>query len=201
MDCMTEQDDTQPIWARLTGESNAWFHRFLLYRNMSAVERSLLGAYNIYQLRANKSRGKPYSDVSGAWKEAFAKYDWKFRAEQHDAHLQAEQEERQRILFEFEQQEIERILTSDYATMHRRIEALAKMAHTIEASFNDPETQEVNPKWLYPDKIREWRGCLDDIAKELGQRIKKQEVTGKDGGAIEYLVDWGGGAIESENEE
>ena len=34
-------------------------------------------------------------------------------------------------------------------------------------------------------EVVQYRGVLDDIAKEVGQRVQRQEITGKDGGAIE----------------
>lgn len=37
-------------------------------------------------------------------------------------------------------------------------------------------------------EIAEYRATLDDIARELGQRITKQELTGKNGGPIEHNV-------------
>lgn len=188
-----QEENVKPIYERLDNEPSAWFSRFLVYRNMQ--NRSLLGAYKLFQAR--KGTEKHYKQVPGAWKEASEKYDWKFRAELYDDHIQAEIAERQRILFEAEQAEIERILTTDYAQKHKRIAGLARMAHIIENSFI--EDGEINYKFLNPDKVREYRGCLDDIAKELGERVKKSEVTGKDGGPLEFVTDWGGGIIEEED--
>lgn len=91
--------------------------------------------------------------------------------------LQAERTKREAALAKAEQAEIERILTSGYALMHRRVEALDRMVHEIEKSWHHPdEPEKLVYQWMSPEKIKEWRGCLDDIAKELGQRIKKQEI-------------------------
>lgn len=38
-------------------------------------------------------------------------------------------------------------------------------------------------------EVRELRGVLEDIASEVGDRIKKQEITGKDGAPIPFDLD------------
>ena len=41
-------------------------------------------------------------------------------------------------------------------------------------------------------EVDAYRGILDDIAKELGHRVQKQEVSGPDGNAlvVQYVNDW-----------
>lgn len=91
--------------------------------------------------------------------------------------IQAERKRREEELAQAEQAEIERILTTGYAAIHNRVKDLDRMAHLIEQSWHEaPDSEKIVFQWVTPDKIREWRGCLDDIAKELGQRIKKQEM-------------------------
>lgn len=193
---------TQPIYERQPDEPARWYARFLLYRGMGAG-RSLLGC--VHREEAEKSGEKRSKKVPGSWDDAFERWHWKARAEAYDADQQAQAEERRRVLLEIEQAEIERILTTGYALMHKRIEGLSKMAELVELSFleKDKETNEakINFAWVTPDKIREYRGCLDDIAKELGHRIKKSELTGKDGGPLLFQTEWGGGAIEDEKDE
>lgn len=218
---MPDETDVQPIWERLEGEPNNWYARFLLYRNMKATDRSLLAAVNEWLVlkkideisalplsaqekselfRDIEGQIRAYKNAPGAWRRSAEKYDWKFRAEQYDAHLQAEQEKRQQVLREVEAAEIERIMTTGYAAKHKRIEALASMADLIKLSFLSEEDNKVNFAWVTPDKIREFRGCMDDIAKELGDRVNKKELTGKDGGPIAFTTEWGGGALASDEE-
>lgn len=180
-------------WDRQPKELAIWHRRFLGYRDMGP-ERSMLGFYNRYS-------AKPARNVPGAWKQAAERDNWQARAEAYDAMLYAEKERRASILRQIEEQEIQRILTTDYATKHERIKALAKMAHTVEKSFIDADTQEVTYKFMTPDKLREWRGMLDDIAKELGDRTIKKELTGKDGGPIEIETVWGGGILDEDDGE
>jgi hypothetical protein len=39
-------------------------------------------------------------------------------------------------------------------------------------------------------EVQQYRGVLDDIAKEVGDRTQKTELTGADGGAINIIVNW-----------
>jgi hypothetical protein len=94
-----------------------------------------------------------------------------------DPLIQAEKKRREDELAAQEQAEIQRILTTGYAAIHNRVKDLDRMAHLIEQSWhNTQEPEKIVWQWMTPDKLREWRGMLDDIAKELGQRVKKQEI-------------------------
>lgn len=194
--------EIQPIWNRQPDEPAPWFARFLVFRGCKPASGRLHDAYVSYMSQAGKSLKKPSQevDVPGAWKEKADKWQWKKRAEAYDAMLQAEAEERAARLRELEAAEIERVMTSGYALLHNRVSGLDAMARLIEKSWLDENAEAgVNFKWLSPDKIREYRGCLDDIAKELGARTKKTELSGKDGGPIEFLTDWGGGVIDNQD--
>lgn len=180
---MNEHLPVQPIWERQPEEPSLWFARFLLYRNEKPARRELLEAARIYQAQASKGPYKPYKHTPGAWKVQAEQWNWKDRAEAYDKARQAEQEAREAAYREYEAAERERILTTGYALMEKRIEELSSVVDLIKGSFK--LDGEIAYQWVTPDKIRELRGCLDDIAKELGHRVKKTEVTGKDGGAIE----------------
>lgn len=98
--------------------------------------------------------------------------------------FQAELERRQTAIREAaeaaEKAEIERIMTTGYAAVHNRVQALDRMAQTIEKSWQDPSNPEkIVFQWMRADRIKEWRGCLEDIAAELSQRIRvtKSDVT------------------------
>lgn len=100
-----------------------------------------------------------------------------------DSLVQAELERLRTAAREAEEREIERIMTTGYAAVHERVKGLDAMARLLEKSWYDPERSEkIVFQWLTPDKVREWRGCLDDIARELGERVKqvKQENTNPD---------------------
>ena len=159
MDGQQEQD----TWERLPEENSLWYGRFLLFRDMGP-SRSLLGT--VHAEEAKKRKEKQSFSPPGAWSVAAKQWNWKERAEAWDAYIQR-----------LNEAEIQRALTEGYAAIHERVKALNKMARLIEQSYADPaDEQKTIFPWLTPDKIREWRGCLDDIAKELGHRVKKQEV-------------------------
>lgn len=75
-----------------------------------------------------------------------------------------------------EQAELDRILSSGYAVMERRVEALNKLARHMEEPYVQQETGKTYHLRNSPDHVREWRGLLDDIASELGQRVKKTKT-------------------------
>lgn len=93
-----------------------------------------------------------------------------------DLLFQAERTRREAALQQEEQAAIERILTTGYAAVHERVKALDHMARELEKPYTSQETGRVYELRNSPEHVREWRGCLDDIAKELGQRVKRQEI-------------------------
>lgn len=125
-----------------------------------------------------------------------AQYQWVTRAAEWDA-------EQERIREEARQVEIAKVMSEGYAATHNRIKALNKLA---EKQWED--LQERDLVWLPDvksigsgefaervDLIRfnaalsaEFRASLDDIAKEVGARVKKQEITARIGKIeIEYV--------------
>jgi hypothetical protein len=117
-----------------------------------------------------------------------------------DPVFQAERQRRESALAEAEQQAIQRILTEGYALMHRRVEALKALSLKLEAYLVEESkvwlpdakiigtgesAERVNLIQFNDALIREYRATFDDIAKELGQRIKKQEI--EHGGLVEVL--------------
>lgn len=184
-------DLIEPIYERQAGETAKNFACFLLYRNTSPLERSMLKSWNDYTSKTSKGRKGPYNDTPTAYRKIVHEFQWIERAKAYDDMLRKEQEENASKLRQIEQDEREKILTSGYALLHKRIEALDKMASIIEDTMRD-DKKNIVAQWVTPDKVREYRGCLDDIAKELGERQKtKLEISGKDGGVIEIHTQWG----------
>ena len=101
-----------------------------------------------------------------------------------DPTFKAEKARREAELQQAEQAEIERILTSGYAAIHNRVQSLDKLAREMEAEYTSVKGKKYGLR-NSPDHIREWRGLLDDIAKELGQRVKKTEI--EHSGLVELL--------------
>lgn len=90
-------------------------------------------------------------------------------------HIQAERTRLETELREAEEREITRIMTTGYAAVHERVKALDALAREMEQPYKGVKGQEYGLR-NSPDHVREWRGILDDIAKETGGRVKKQEI-------------------------
>jgi hypothetical protein len=78
-------DFTRIDWNRQKGESNLWYGRFLVYRNMGS-ERQPLACFRLY-LRQNGEYTKAEKAKSwpGSWDRALIQYNWRDRAEAFDA--------------------------------------------------------------------------------------------------------------------
>jgi hypothetical protein len=114
----------------------------------------------------------------------------------NDPVFQEERKRRESELAKLEQEEITRILTSGYALMHKRVEALDKLSKKLEAYLEDETKiwladvkavglERVDLLTFNSDLIKEYRATFDDLAKELGQRVKKQEI--EHSGLVELL--------------
>lgn len=189
--------ENQHPWHRMEGEPGNWYARFLAFRDMGAARR---GLYQTYVEEAKRNQKKPSGCSPGAWSNASDKWQWQKRADAYDAHMRIEDEAKSERLRNLEEEEEARLLSTGYARSARRVEQLSLLYDELKASYRNQDTGEIVYPWLNPDKVREMRGCLDDIAKEVGERIKKAELTGKDGGAIAFVCEWGG-ALSDETEE
>jgi len=105
--------------------------------------------------------------------------------------FQEERKRREAELSKFEQEEITRILTSGYALMHRRVEALDRLAKKLEAYMEDehniwlpdvksigtgPTAERVDLVTFNDRLLSEYRATFADLASELGQRVKKTDI-------------------------
>jgi transposase len=104
-----------------------------------------------------------------------------------DPVFQAERKRRETAVSETEQAEINKILTSGYALIHKRVEALDKLATLLQEEVFDESKrwlldvkavgfERVDLKQFNGDLIKEYRATFADLAAELGQRVKKQEI-------------------------
>lgn len=193
----------QAAWDQQEGEKSTEYHKFLLFRDMPAQDRSILGAYKLALEKSEKKREKarPPRTFPSSWRDCADKWQWLKRADAYDAWMLAEAQAKAERLKQLEEEEEAKILSTGYARKARRVEQLSILYDDLKASYHEVEKKEqIVYQWLTPDKAREMRGCLDDIAKELGERVKKAELTGKDGGAMEFVCEWGSGVIEGEEQ-
>lgn len=97
------------------------------------------------------------------------------------------------------------IMEQGYALAHERVQVLKELAEKLRAELvdggrlwvDDVKTvgrgegaREVPIERFNAAEVEQLRGLLDDIAKEKSERVKRQELMGKDGGPIE--VDYAG---------
>jgi hypothetical protein len=118
-------------------------------------------------------------------------------------HIQAERKRLEDELCQAEEAEITRIMTTGYAATHERVKALDYQAREMEKPYVSQETGNEYHLRNSPEHMKEWRGLLDDIAKETGGRASARggKLSLKSDGPVEFVTEWGGGALEDEDSE
>lgn len=175
-------------WDRQPSEPLLWYRRFTALRLMSPV-RSIAA---VYQQESNNDE-KVRSNAPGRWYEVARRWNWEARCTAFDEHQTLELEAQLAA-------EKKKVLSEGYALVHERVKTLNVLAKKLVADIakgkmyrNDvrsigtgKDARQVNVELFEEGVIRELRACLDDIAKELGERVRvsKQEITGKDGAPL-----------------
>lgn len=173
-------DRTRKLWDQLPEESDLWYGRFRAYLLMG-TKRSIV---DVFHQELEENGGDWRDEAHGSWYEYAKKYKWEERVKAYDKQWIIEQD---KIIA----QEKEKVLRTGYALMHKRIEALNKIAdkmvkwadeddkmwliktQSISNENFSKQTEEVifnAPMLTMIDKY------FDSIAKEKGERVKKQEL-------------------------
>jgi phosphoribosylformimino-5-aminoimidazole carboxamide ribonucleotide (ProFAR) isomerase len=76
----------EEIWSQQSGEPDIWYSRFQQYMLMPG-KRSLLALCNDQR---DKKGAKKINSISGAWTDAYNKFEWKKRSQAWDAHKREE---------------------------------------------------------------------------------------------------------------
>lgn len=180
MDDMHVTNEERKPWEQMEGESDLWYGRFRSYLLMG-FKRSVNAAFTE---ESKKIQENLRANAGPDWYKAEKEWNWKERARLYDKY---QRDEEDKIIA----QERDKVLRSGFALDYKRIEALNKLAdkmvqwadeedkiwliktqsisgenfskHTEETVFNAPMLTMI-------DKY------LDSIAKEKGERVKKQEV-------------------------
>ena len=108
----------------------------------------------------------------GAWS---TRYAWQARAEEYDTELEARKNA-----------EAEAVMSEGLALPYERVRMLKEMAadlQPLQIRAGIKRGEEI--KIIDPAVVAQLRGTLDDLAKETGGRVKKQEVSGPGGGPME----------------
>lgn len=157
--------------------------------------RNLRELIDQYQLKSTRIKGfKPPTLSYGTIKAWSTSFDWASRATIYDANFEALKNEERQKVFANE-------LVSDFG----RVRKLLELAEFLEAQLYEQDddgnfynvwnpdvkgvgqgldAQIVDIEKFNPAIIQQYRETLADIAKEVGGRVAKQEVTGANGGAI-----------------
>jgi hypothetical protein len=178
--------EIQP-WDRQPNESLLWYRRFTAYRLMTPVRKIPL-VFQQEQQTKEENRGKQRTEPPGVWWEVAKKWKWNERVATWDK-CQAEELEREIAAEE------KKILREEYALRHKRIEELNRIVKKLIGYLEDenniwlPDVKAIGtgPNARQVDLIRfndaifsEIRAHFDDIAKEKGERVKKQELSVKE---------------------
>ena len=157
--------------------------------------RSLRGLLEQY---AKSDQQSPPTRYMGTLKKWSANYGWQERAAAYDAGLEAEKNAR-----------AAEIMQSGLAVAHERVVKLKELAEFLDKQMYEvgadglyhnvwlpdvkqigsgPDAERVDIERFNAPIIEQYRGTLDDLAKETGGRKQQHEVTGKDGGPIHVIA-------------
>lgn len=197
-------------WEQYDDEPTLWHGRFVKFLRLGS-KRSVNA---VYAKETKQKQVKPSTNIGPEWYEAAKQWNWAKRAKDYDEYQRAEED---RII----EEERDKVLRSGFALQHKRIELLDKLSRKLIRYTNDeekiwiPETKTITTT-QGKDKSQEQivekivfnaplfqqiRNYQADIAAEMGERVKKQELTGKDGGSMEFEIELVGNRPEDEESE
>jgi hypothetical protein len=155
----------------------------------------------LFQRYAEISTDTPPTRSKNTLRVWHLKFDWSNRADEYDAEIEAQKS------FQAEARRNE-ILNTGLALAHERVAALKEVADFLKGEIDEGGDERRPNVWLPDVKqvgggkdaervdierfngslLEQFRGTLDDLAKETGGRIRRDEVTGKDGKPIQQEI-------------
>jgi len=162
-------------WDLQPGESPLWFDRFTQFR-LLGPHRSLAKVYRLSRLREH-GKVVERDNAPSLWNARAKEWKWRERASAWDAYT-----------LELVEEQAHNVYNSGLSLVHERVTKLQQLAQKMENYLLDSRTTR-----LSPHLIEQYRGTLDDIAKELGQRVKETRLTGPGGGPVAITTSWGRG--------
>lgn len=180
------------VWDRTENEPNRWFRRFEQFR-LFGSNRSIEVAYRLDCEAKDREIKRP----SKLWYRIADQWHWRERAEAWDQYLSDKASKDAEAL------RLE-ILSTGYAQRHKRVKALNELAELLLGEINNEDK-----RWLPDVKsigsgenaervdivrfnsalIEQARKTLDDLAAELGERVRGLEISGKDGKPLLPIAD------------
>jgi hypothetical protein len=194
-------DEERKIWEQEEGESTLWYGRFVKFMRLGT--RRSINAVFAKEQRANakvtrNNEKQRELNAPGEWYDIKKVWKWDERARAYDEYQRAEED---RIIAE----ERDKIMRSGFALQHKRIQLLDRLSRKLVKMTDDeekiwiPETRTTimgedrstvvekvtfnAPLFTTIDKFQ------DSIAKEMGERVKKKDITVTEMPANVYLTD------------
>jgi hypothetical protein len=170
------QIDTEggDAWDQQEGEPKLWYERFSIFR-LIGPGRTTAKAYRKWRLLVKGETAKQYA--ANHWYDMAKEWNWEARASAWDDAIREEQEDR-----------AQEVYADGLSFAHERVAKLKLVAQKLEDYILDKKTTRISPY-----VIEQYRGILDDIAKERGERQKDVRITGVGGGPIMIETQWGRG--------
>ncbi len=175
-----EYNTNEKPWDQQDGEPSLWYGRFRSYLEMG-FKRNVNA---VYAEEAKNSENQRNLDAGGEWYRIEKVWNWKERAKLYDDNWIKEQDK-------LIAREKEIVLRTGYALMHNRIKLLNKFVEKMEQWADEDDkiwlvkTQDVTSEnfskhteemIFNAPMMSAISKYLDDIAKEKGERVKKQEI-------------------------
>jgi len=171
-------------WEQQEDEPTLWYGRFREFLRMG-TKRSV-GA--VFKKEGNsKELGKTRKTLEpdGTWYAKAREWKWEERARKWDEHQRAEED---KAIAE----EKDRVLRSGFALMHKRVKELDRLSRklirmtgdeskvwlseTKTSVFGEDRSQTIEKVTFNHQLFQLIDKYLDSIAKEVGERVKKQEL-------------------------
>lgn len=172
--------DEQPkLWERMENEPPIWYRRFERFLFMFP-KRSVAAVFHEENSKKLEKTRKN-DDPDGTWYEKAKEWRWDERAQAWDDEQFAE-----------EMKSAARVRRSGFALQHKRILALQELVDglideskiqervwlpDVKAIGNGPEAERVDLVQFNDALFKEIREYITDIAEEMGERVKKKDIS------------------------
>lgn len=158
--------------------------------------RSLAKLCERYQSAPKTGPAQPPTRRLASLKQWSTEFNWQERAAEYDQRIEAEKDEAARAYRAA-------IMEEGFALDHERVKSLKRLAKHLQREIRNEQrvwlpdvkqigagehAERVDIIRFNSALIDQFRGTLDDIAKEVGGRKQKHEVSGPDGGPIEEVT-------------
>ncbi len=191
-------------WARQAKEPALWFDRFQRFL-LLGVTRSVYRTYIVERMdKATRKKQKDAvneeisarSGLPKSWRDAAKRWNWKVRAEAFDDAERAKRDELYRA-------RVNDILASGFAQRFARVAELNRLAELLQEEIwtddkrwlpdvkqigSGEAAERVDIVRFNASVIEQYRQTLEDIAVEMGERVRGVKVSGNLG-LVQFAAD------------